>query len=439
MRIHWFSPLSPERTDIGHFTLRVCEELAKHCDLTLWTHPQHFSGPQQPSWRKRYKAFPYSEFEQQLEALNRADAIFYNIGNNAAFHREILDAMRRVPGVAIMHDRCLFECISSVYREKPHGERLFSQLMEVTYGPEAKSDNAAWLKGDRSLDQLATQYPFDEHAALGAWGTIHHSDPVDDQPPSAPAPHSWTLSLPYPAEPLLNAPKLRERDGCLHCLLFGYLGGPNRRLAETLQALKAYPQKDRIRLHLAGEVHENFKIDSLLAKLGLSEQVTREGFLPENELDQLLSGSDLVINLRFPTRGEASGSLLRAWNQAAPSAVTNRGAYAQLPDDVVWKVDPEQEASQLMGIWDSLLLDPQAAVEKGQAGRRLLQRKHSVESYVASLLEIAATPGIERGPTILPLLEQRYALFAQQLFQLSPEDVVPVLSSLDRELETWFR
>lgn len=436
--IHWFSPSTPERTDIGHYTLRVCKELQKHCDLTLWTHPQHFRGERQPKWRREYKAKPYTEAPKQVEQLNRADAVFFNIGNNAAFHREILDTMRQIAGVAIMHDRCLFECISSVYRERPHGERLFAQLMEVTYGPQAKADNKAWLEKKLATDELAAKYPFHHHTTLGAWGTIHHTEQADPIDPNPEHLLDWTLALPYPAEALLDVPKLRTVDGCLHCLLFGYLGGPNRRLAPTLEALSAYPQKRRIKLHLAGEIHADLKIQSALEKLGLNDIVTLEGFLPEAELDSLLRACDAVINLRYPTRGEASGSLLRAWNQAAPSIVTDRGSYALLPDTVGWKIDPLDEKRQLHQIWDTLLAEPEQAVEKGLAGRRRLEEKHSVERYVDSLLEIADTPGSERGRAMLPLLEQRYGLFAQQLFQLPAETAEPALRSIDRELKSWF-
>ena len=146
----------------------------------------------------------------------------------------------------------------------------------------------------------------------------------------------------------------------------------------------------------------------------------------------------MVINLRYPTRGEASGSLLRAWNQAAPSAVTNRGSYAELPDEVVWKIDPDQETEQLIDLWDDLLIDPASAVSKGNAGRERLEKLHDVKSYVDSLLKIAATPDTKRGTAIMPFLEQRYGLFAQQLFQLTPSDAAPILKSLDRELESWF-
>lgn len=437
MRIHWFSPCLPERTDIGHYTLRVCEVLKEHCDLTLWTHPKHFKGRKQPDWRKRFKAHPYTEVSERIEVLNRADAVFFNLGNNAAFHREILDIMRQVSGVAIVHDRNLFECISSVYREKPLGELRFSQLLEVTYGEQAKNEYQEWKKSKLPSDEIVSKYPFHNHSTQGTWGAIYHTKATDCDEALSDSFPNWTLPLPYPAEPLVETPKLREIDGFLHCVLFGYLGGHNRRLTEILKALSKYPNKDRLRLHLAGEIHKNFKIDSLLKELQLTNIVTKEGFLPEIELDRLLRGCDAVINLRYPTRGEASGSLLRAWNQSAPSIVTNRATYAELPDSVVWKIDPKDEEAELARIWDELLSNPQNAIEKGLAGRKLLETKYNVKSYVQSLLEIAATPEEARAPSSLALLEQRYGLFAHELFQLPPEAAEPILRPIDRELKSW--
>ena len=438
MRVHWFSPCSPERTDIGHYTLRVCEALSRRCDLTLWTHPQHFQGANPPPWRQQYQAYPYHDLPARLPLLNRADAVFYNIGNNAKYHREILAAMRSVPGVAIMHDRSLFECMSSAYRERPDGERLFLDLTDATYGPIARAEIRSWLDQKSPIDQLAVRYPFSTHASLGAWGSIHHTPATETDEPQPTGWPDWTLPLPYPASPILDLPKLRERDQRLHLLVFGYIGGPNRRLGPVLEAIAAHPQRHRIHLHLAGEIHPDLQIERKIQSLKLGPQVSLLGFLPEAALDALLRQCDLVINLRYPTRGEASGSLLRAWNQAAPSAVTDAGTYAQLPESVVWKIDPQREAQDLQTLWTHLLANPAEAAEKGRQGRLRLESLHGVDSYVEALLQIASTPAELRGPGIRPFLEQRYALFAQRLFQLEPEAAAPVVASLDRELQSWF-
>ncbi len=37
MKINWFSPLPPARTDIAEYTVRVLPGLIKNCQLELWT------------------------------------------------------------------------------------------------------------------------------------------------------------------------------------------------------------------------------------------------------------------------------------------------------------------------------------------------------------------------------------------------------------------
>ena len=42
MKINWFSPLLPARTDIAHYTARILPALKSSAQITLWTH--------QPEW-----------------------------------------------------------------------------------------------------------------------------------------------------------------------------------------------------------------------------------------------------------------------------------------------------------------------------------------------------------------------------------------------------
>ena len=37
MKINWFCPLLPEKTDIAHYTSRILRELQKYAEVVLWT------------------------------------------------------------------------------------------------------------------------------------------------------------------------------------------------------------------------------------------------------------------------------------------------------------------------------------------------------------------------------------------------------------------
>jgi glycosyltransferase involved in cell wall biosynthesis len=48
-----------------------------------------------------------------------------------------------------------------------------------------------------------------------------------------------------------------------------------------------------------------------------------------------LCAFDVLVNLRFPHRGETSGSLVRALHVGVPTIVSGVGTYLEVPDDVV--------------------------------------------------------------------------------------------------------
>ncbi len=100
-----------------------------------------------------------------------------------------------------------------------------------------------------------------------------------------------------------------------------------------------------------------------LTQLNLVDRVHLHGFVSEPVLDDALRQAHLVLNLRHPSMGEASGSQLRIWNAGAPSVVTREGWYAGLPEDVVYSVDTDNEIAQLQALFLKLAADRRAGDE----------------------------------------------------------------------------
>ena len=64
---------------------------------------------------------------------------------------------------------------------------------------------------------------------------------------------------------------------------------------------------------LVGEPHPEFSVDTLIRTLGLSTNMCAcSGFTPIENFVDYMAACDIVLNLRYPTVGETSGSLLRA-------------------------------------------------------------------------------------------------------------------------------
>ena len=136
-----------------------------------------------------------------------------------------------------------------------------------------------------------------------------------------------------------------------------------------LRALANFAQRDRFRLDIYGTIEGAEKIQQLICRLGLSDRVTMHGFVPHDELDEALRRTDLVVNLRNPSMGEASGSQLHLWQYALPSLVTRSAWYETLPANTVAFVRPDQETEDIQAHLAAFLDEPEKYRELGRNGR----------------------------------------------------------------------
>ena len=62
------------------------------------------------------------------------------------------------------------------------------------------------------------------------------------------------------------------------------------------------------------------------------------GFTPIEDFTGYMAACDIVLNLRFPTLGESSGSLLRALGLGRAVMVSDVGSFGEFPEDICLKV-----------------------------------------------------------------------------------------------------
>lgn len=387
-RLNWFTPLPPARTDVANFTLRLLPELRERFDLHLWTDQarldQRAVGPD-----------PVHRFEPRnlrpvVRELNRADLTCFNLGNHATFHGGIWRTMRAHGGIAILHDGNLHQLFERLYREQPEGDQTYLDALTSDYGPEAKSLAAAFLSGRVPVDRVVEAYPWLGRALRDASGVIVHNRGLlagGILPAQLPVLYS---ALPYgsngPARPSrTETPTAYSPTRCLRLIAFGHFGGTNRRLEAIVEALGSFRHRDCLRLDVLGVIDHPGTIRERIAHHGLKERVRLHGYVPEEALERALASADLVLNLRYPSRGEASGSLLRAWSHALPVLVTRTGWYATLPDDSVGFVEPDGERVGLHHHFEACLESPERYRAIGEAGRRHLLHEHTPARYADNL------------------------------------------------------
>src|SRR5579871_848790 len=103
MRLNWFSPLPPARTDVAHFTQRLAPALTTRFEVVFWSDTPADAAALPPGAVIR-PLDPAAPMDRELRRELFSGLNIYNLGNDVRFHRAIAAVARRAPGVVIAHD-----------------------------------------------------------------------------------------------------------------------------------------------------------------------------------------------------------------------------------------------------------------------------------------------------------------------------------------------
>ena len=104
-----------------------------------------------------------------------------------------------------------------------------------------------------------------------------------------------------------------------------------------------------------------------------------------------MAACDVLVNLRSPTMGETSGSVIRGLALGKPMLVSDVGWFAELPDGVALKIPvDEYEVATIAG---ALELAAAHGAELGAAAAAYVHAEHDLgrvaDAYTAALEEAA--------------------------------------------------
>jgi len=364
VRVAYFSPLPPSRSGVADYSTLLLPALRERIDVVV-AEP----GKRRPA----------------------ADVALYHVGNDTDAHGWIVDELRANPGVVVLHEYVLHHLVAGITigRGDP---RAYLDAMERELGVPGR------LLGLGVLDNLLPllwetqpeRFPLSGTVLDNARGLIVHSQFVAERARAAgyvgrlwrishPA---WPITAVEPAEDVAGDPLI----GC-----FGFLN-MNKRVPQLLEAFASLRRaRPAARLLLAGASGERFDLDRRLERLGLGEGVERLDYVPEDRMWSLMARCDVLVNLRYPTMGETSGSVMRALSLGKALVVSDVGWFAELPDGAVLKVPVDELEVPMLEA--ALAFASEHEAELGAAARAYVEREHALprvaDAYVTAL-ELAA-------------------------------------------------
>ncbi len=351
--LSWFTPLPPARNGIADYAYMLLEELRQirscvvYCDDVLATAPAGIEI------RDQAQAFRF---------LSPDSPILHQIGNNGG-HVFVLEALRRHAGVVSLHDLCL------LYLYELCSPRLESIMAGMLSQNSALGDVFGRQWKESRLKTQANYVLFDmvgEVLSL-ADGIIVHSRyalnklratyGVDATSKIAVIPH-FAPALKITSR--LDARRRLALPADETIVLTSGFATRAKRFDWLIDALEVLLQRGvPFRwIHAGEERPTEFPLREVIERHPLLRQVsTITGYVSESDLDAYIVAADIVVNLRFPSVGESSGTLARAFSAGRCCIVNDTAAYTEIPREAVVHIPIFDTVPALIRAMEALLRD----------------------------------------------------------------------------------
>lgn len=400
LALDFVSPLPPVRSGIADYSADLLPHLGALCDLRIVRLPGQPASPE--------VAAGWEQIEP--ERLGEDGRLpLYQMGNNR-YHEDVYDLALERPGVLTLHDMVLHHFLIDRTVKLGQFDAYRDQLLrDHGWIGEAAAMPMRWPGGSG----MAAQFALPAHRTLigRQLGILTHSRWAADwlreelgEVRVSSVPMGVPLGTPADAE---AGREFRRRHGLpLDCPLLGSFGfqTPMKRTDVVISTLAA-PELAGVHLMVAGEVAPILELEKRAAEAGVSDRVHILGFLPFEEFESAISAADICLNLRYPTAGETSASLLRILAIGRPAVVSDYAQSAELPEDGVIKVPVgEGESTVLANKLAELLAAPEHLRQLGEAARRHVAENHRLQDSARAIVD-ACRGFLEEAPLQLGVAE----------------------------------
>jgi glycosyltransferase involved in cell wall biosynthesis len=431
MKIAWVTPYNT-RSAIGRFSRLIAERLGHtehEVTIVRSEAPELLSGSDVLPGTEviRWDTVCYAP-----DFWSPFDAVVYNVGDNYPFHAGAIELLHRFPGVVIFHDYFLLDLFSA-WREAKGGQALADRILDDIYGSgaalrfHAHDGLAGWQ------EYTSEHFPLTEWIGRLAHGAVAHSSFYADRLKRCCGGPLLVMPLAYNAlsdfQPLAG----REQSSNVTLLTIGHVN-QNKRVEYVIRAIGGSDVlRKRCRYHVVGPIsdQERERLRTVAQSVSFHDlKITGE--VSNEALQAEIQAADVICCLRWPVFEGGSASAVEAMLSGRPVIVTDAGFYRDLPDDLVFKVDPNCELSSLTIQLTRLISDPGLRATVGARAGDWAKTEFSVQTYVARLV-----PFLEEVARLKPTLCAA-AHFGQLFANLGLRPNDPAVERLATTLEALF-
>src|SRR5581483_8836880 len=323
----------------------------------------------------------------------------YHLGNNP-FHEEIYRAAMRQPGIAVLHDVVLHHLIVEMTLARGDVEGYVAAL-RASHGDAGE----AWARGRAAgmHDEIGNfLLPASIELAGRSQAVIVHNRWAAErllsfgvETPVYVVPHPFVHEEPR---------RQIERPPGRVIGLFGFLTAAKRAEVVLEAFRRARAKNESLTLLVVGEPAPNIDVAKMRG-----DGIAFTGYVADDDFASYYSAADRFVNLRYPSAGETSGTLIRALDAGKPVAVSDYAQFAEFPADCVTKIP--FGADEVNMLTDFMLRDfdvPPLAARQREWLAANCSIEHSVQGYLGVIDRTGApyeSAAARRTVPLFPRLE----------------------------------
>ena len=379
------TPWIPQRTGIATYETLLVPYLEKYFAIDIFTSADGLESEK--------------NFYVMCDIKNRAneyDLVIYEIGNNELFHKEIFELLENCSSNSVveLHDLVLVRLFLYSYGSSSD---KFGAIVRRLYGDAAEQIIPIFIEGGNSLN-VKERYPLGDRVARYAKHSIVHNQWCRNKV----GPNCFQI----PLAAFGHAFSETQLAKCIHFLdnkfglngkivigCFGWIGKYKRITAIIESANKIVKKKGNFKFVLWGEVPPKSRVAAMIAEANMDDVFTISGFLPKEDYWAALQRTDIVVNLRYPSAGESSATLLEEFSSGKPVIISNYAAYKEYPDDICIKIasgeDEVREQEELEQALIQLIQSSELREQLGKRAREYVRREHNPQKVARMYYEVA--------------------------------------------------
>jgi glycosyltransferase involved in cell wall biosynthesis len=383
-KIAWLSPLPPQRSGIANYSYWLTQALKTQADIDLY---YDIEAPI-AAIRDEFEVYPLTEF---AERYKNYEEVIYHLGNHSDFHKGIYKLAWHFPGTVVLHDYNINPFMHDAFYCR-NEQQLYRQTLLEGYGDDGLEEFRALTFGRSAA---TSNFPM-SHAVVGRSkkALVHHrwvknqfanNEHIEVVPLLAKLDHR-----PSAEEIKLFKKRLSISDTHFVVSCLGFINNNKLPKLQVDVVARLIDDGYPVQMVFAGEPAPDVRSLEQKVRTGkYAKSITFTGYQDEADYYRALFASDIVINLRNPSMGEASLTLMHALAAAKPTIISNTNQYREFPDKVCWKLSHDgHEEEVLYQYIKALLSDRSLRMTISNNAQEYVRNVLSWEKIIAQWMRI---------------------------------------------------